>query len=115
MSFKRHSEKPDAPTQKIVDEMRALGFVVEHIGRPVDLAISHPSWLPNTWRLVEVKRPANKRGSPRLDKRQKAQAAFVAAHGIPYVTSTKQLIEALGAAQCRLPDDFDVVPTWRSA
>lgn len=99
MSFKRRSDKPDAPTQKIVDEMRALGFVVEHIGRPVDLAVSHASWLPNTWRMVEVKRPANKKGSPRLDKRQKEQAAFVATHGIPYVTSTEQLLTALGCVR----------------
>lgn len=96
MSFRRHSEKPDAPTQKIVDELRSMCFDVIHVGRPVDLLVRAPNWPENTWKLVEVKRPANKAGSPRLDKRQKEQAEFCAVHGVPYVTSTQQLLESLG-------------------
>lgn len=96
MSFRRHSEKPDAPTQKIVDELRALHFDVECIGRPVDLLVRAPGWPMNTWMLLEVKRPANKRNDPRLDKRQKAQAEFCSRHCVPYVTSTEQALDALG-------------------
>lgn len=96
MSFRRHSEKPDAPTQKIVDELRALHFDVEHIGRPVDLLVRAPGWPMNTWKLLEVKRSANKRGEPKLDRRQKAQAEFCALHCVPYVTNTEQALIALG-------------------
>lgn len=96
MSFRRHNDKPDVPTQQIVDELRALHFDVEHIGRPVDLLVRAPGWPMNTWMLMEVKRPANKKGSPRLDKRQKEQAAFCAEHAVPYVTTTEQALSYLG-------------------
>ena len=96
MSYRRHNDKPDQVTQRIVDELRALHFDALYIGRPVDLAVRAPGWPMNTWMLVEVKRPANKKGSPRLDKRQKEQAAFCAEHGVPYITSTEQALEYLG-------------------
>lgn len=96
MGYKRRHDKPDAPTQQIVDELRALHFDVELIGQPVDLLVHAPGWEPNTWMLIEVKRPANKRGSPRLDKRQREQQAFCVRHGVPYVTSTEQALEYLG-------------------
>lgn len=102
MSFKRRSDKPDAPTQKIVDELRALHFDVEPIGRPVDLLVHAPGWPINTWRLLEVKRSANKRNDPRLDKRQQAQAEFCALHCVPYVTNTEQALEALGFQRARV-------------
>jgi hypothetical protein len=109
MSYYRHSDKPDAPTQRIVDELRALHFDVQLIGQPVDLLVRAPGWPMNTWMLLEVKRPANKRGTPRLDKRQKAQAEFCARHQVPYVTSTEQALAALGVFR-GLPDDFTVLP-----
>jgi hypothetical protein len=96
VSFRRHSDKPDAPAQKIIDELLALHFEVEHIGRPVDLLVRAPGWPMNRWMLLEVKRPANKRNDPRLDKRQKAQAEFCALQGVPYVTNTEQALIALG-------------------
>lgn len=102
MSFRRRSDKPDAPTQKIVDELRALHFDVECIGRPVDLLVHAPGWPMNRWALLEVKRPANKKGSPRLDKRQKEQAEFCALHCVPYVTNTEQALEALGFQRARV-------------
>lgn len=95
MSFRRHSDKPDAVTQQIVDELRALHFSVEHIGRPADIVVRRATWKPNLWVMLEVKRPRNKRGDPRLDKRQKAQAEFCEEYGVPYVTSTEQALEFL--------------------
>lgn len=112
VSYKRRADKPDAPTQRIVDELRALHFEVHHVGRPVDLLVRAPTWPPNTWKLLEVKRPANKRNDPRLDKRQKAQAEFCERHQVPYVTSTEQALAALGVFR-GLPDDFTVLPTRR--
>jgi len=95
MSFRRHSDKPDAVTQQIVDELRALHFSVVHIGRPCDLLVRRAMWPVNMWVLIEVKRPANKKGEPKLDKRQKAQAEFCEEYGVPYVTSTEQALEYL--------------------
>jgi hypothetical protein len=95
LSFRRHSDKPDKVTQQIVDELRALHFSVEFVGRPVDLLIRKPSWPVNRWAMLEVKRPANKKMEPRLDKRQKAQAEFCEEYGVPYVTNTLQAIEYL--------------------
>lgn len=95
MSYRRHTDKPDKVTQQIVDELRALHFDVEHVGRPCDLLVRRPAWPYNLWTLIEVKRPANKKGDPRLDKRQKEQAQFVLQHGVPYVTNTQQALDYL--------------------
>lgn len=35
MSFNRFAKRADKTTQQIVDELRALGFHVEHIRHPV--------------------------------------------------------------------------------
>jgi hypothetical protein len=95
MSYRNHFDKPDKVTQQIVDELRALHFSVEFVGRPVDLLVRKAAWPPNRWAMIEVKRPANKKGEPKLDKRQKDQAEFCAEYGVPYVTNTLQAIEYL--------------------
>jgi len=46
MGYNRFARKADTTTQRIVDELRAVGYVVEYIGRPVDIMVSHPTWPP---------------------------------------------------------------------
>jgi hypothetical protein len=85
MSFNRYARKADKSTQGIVDELRALGYVVAYIDKPVDLMVTHPSWPPNTWRLVECKTPKGKKGEVKLRKDQEKQQEFCSQHGVPYV------------------------------
>jgi hypothetical protein len=85
MGFNRYARRADKSTQGIVDELRALGYTVEYVGRPVDLLVTHPSWPPNTWRLVECKTPKGKKGELKLRADQAKQQAFCATNGVPYV------------------------------
>lgn len=89
--MRRHYRAPiprsDKSTQDIVDELRALGYTVEFVGRPVDLLVTHPSWPPNVWRLMECKTPKGKKGELKLRKDQERQQQFCAQHGVPYVLS----------------------------
>lgn len=97
MSFNRYAKRADKATQQIVDELRALGYSVVYLGLPVDLAVTHTRWELNEWRLLEVKSARKKKtGDVVLDKRQQAQADFCAEHGVPYVTTTREALMAIG-------------------
>jgi len=87
MSFRRPHSKPDASTQTIVDELRAVGYVVIYVSRPTDLLVTHPSWPPNTFRLLECKSPKGKKGVLKLRKDQDDQYRFCMEHGVPYVVT----------------------------
>lgn len=100
MGFKRQLSKPDATTQKIVDELRAIGFDVIYVNQPVDLLVTHPTWSPNTWRLLEVKSHRLKNGEAKLDKRQQAQRDFCELHSVPYVTDSFEALKYLRGATC---------------
>lgn len=95
MSFNRYARRADATTQQIVDELRALGYVVTYLGLPVDLAVTHPTWPRNTFRFLECKTPRGKKGAVRLDKRQQAQREFCERHQVPYVTNGLQALTYL--------------------
>src|SRR5690606_42043801 len=86
MSFRRHSDKPDAVTQQIVDELRALHFSVEHIGRPWDLLVRRATWPVAKGAGIGVGRPANKQGDPELDKPREAPAGLGEEYGGPDAT-----------------------------
>jgi len=92
MGYNRFARKADTTTQRIVDELRAVGYVVEHIGRPVDIMVSHPTWPPNTWKLLECKSEKLKNGQVKLRKDQEKQRAFCAEHGVPYVLTGEEAI-----------------------
>jgi hypothetical protein len=96
MSFNRYAKRPDAITESIVRDLRALGFVVTFIGLPVDLLVRHPKWGANCFKLLEVKSNKKKSGAVVLDKRQQDQKEFCATHGVPYATSTFEALLALG-------------------
>lgn len=97
MAFNRMFKRPDKVTQQIVDELRALGFSVTHIGLPVDLAVHHPKWGSNVFKFLEVKsRRKARSGDVALDKRQEKQKEFCEEHGVPYVTNTIEALRELG-------------------
>jgi len=97
VSFRRPQlSKPDKVTQQIVDELRALGFTVMFLGRPVDLMVTHEKWGFNTWKLLEVKSKKKANGDVHLDPRQKKQREFCKQHNVPYITSTREALLALG-------------------
>lgn len=84
MSFNRYARKADKSTQQIVDELRALGYTVEYVGKPVDLLVSHATWPLNTWKLIECKTPKGKAGVLKLRADQQKQQDFCAQHGVHY-------------------------------
>jgi hypothetical protein len=96
VGFNRYAKRADTTTQQIVDELRALGFHVEHIGLPVDLAVHHPKWGKNTWKFLEVKSRKKASGEVVLDKRQQKQADFCKDYGVPYVCDTFEALLSLG-------------------
>lgn len=97
MSWRRRTDKPDAPTQTIVDELRTLGYVVCY-ERSSDLSVRHPTWQANIWRKLEVKPPL-KSGKPKIRKDQAEQTQWLRSMGIPCVTSTEQALVYLRMVQ----------------
>lgn len=92
----RRAAKVDTVQQEIVEGLRAAGYRVEIIGKPVDLAVfvqpfgsTSPAWL-----MVEVKTPT-KSGKRRRRADQEAQDAFIAETGTPVVMSLKEALAAL--------------------
>lgn len=92
MSFNRYAKRADKTTQQIVDELRAVGYVVKFIGLPVDIMVSHPTWPLNTWKLLECKTPQGKAGVVRMRKDRATQQSFCTEHGVPYVTTGEQAL-----------------------
>ena len=88
----RYARKTDTTQADIVSALRSAGWHVWLIGIPCD-ALCYKNGV---FRMLEFKTARNKRGEPRLDKRQTAQAEFCALTGTPYVTSPEQALEALG-------------------
>ena len=96
MSFNRYARRPDKVTKAIVDGLRADGYEVEYIDKPVDLLVRHPSWPKNVFRGLECKSRKKKNGEVVLDKRQEEQRKFCETHGVPYVTDVFEARLALG-------------------
>ena len=96
MSWRYRKDKPDAVTEKIVEELRARGYECVYLGQPTDLLVRHNSWCKNWWRLIECKSRKLKSGKVQLDKRQKEQQQFCEEHGVPYVTDCFEARLALG-------------------
>lgn len=96
MSYKRPQiHRPDTTTSTIVTELRNRGYVVRHIGRPVDLLVTHPSWPHNTWKLLECKSPSPK-GELKLRKDQQEQREFCEKNKVPYALSALEALNAMG-------------------
>jgi hypothetical protein len=85
----------DKTTKAIVDALRECGYRVEYIGRPVDLLVSHASWPPNTWKLLECKTPEGKKGQVWHRDRMKKQQDFCSAHAVPYTVNAESAIKWL--------------------
>ncbi len=96
MSYNRYARRADATTATIVTELRNRGYVVTHIGRPVDLLITHPSWPHNTWKLLECKSPSGKEQKLKLRKDQQEQREFCEKNKVPYAISALEALHAMG-------------------
>lgn len=85
MSYNRHARRVDDSAKIIIEAVRKAGYEVSIIGRPVDVAVRHPTWPANWWRFCELKTPRGvKNPKAAFDKRRKDQNDFVSAHHVPY-------------------------------
>ncbi len=91
----RFARRTDTTQTAIVTALRAAGWLVYVIEEPCDLLVYNPA--TDVWRTLEAKTPRNKRGDPRIDKRQVKQNEFLAATNTPRVTSPEAALKAIGA------------------
>lgn len=92
----RRAAKVDTSQQSIVDGLRAHGYRVEIIGKPVDLAIYVQPFgsTTATWMFMEVKTPT-KSGKRRPRADQEAQERFIRETGTPVVMNLQEALKAL--------------------
>ena len=93
----RRAAKKDNAQSEIVKGLRAAGYsvtVLNQEGIP-DLMVAERYWPAGMFKLLETKSKRNKDGSITLDKRQEKQIEFCRAHGVPYVTTLQEALEAL--------------------
>ena len=110
MSIQRWAAKPDSNRAEIVAALRKAGCVVYDIRRPVDLLVGYRhqsidrqagviyATTPATM-LMEIKRPAGKRGGTSHSKHTEAQLAFLKSwNGGPVATvdSPEAALRAIG-------------------
>lgn len=86
--------KRDKSEPAIVTALQDAGYQV-HRQMRVDLAVRKHYWEPGVVMLIECKTPINKRNGARIDKRQKAQLAFLAQTGVPRVTTPAAALAAV--------------------
>lgn len=94
MTFNRYARKSDEVQDDLVRDLRAWGYIVSVIGRPVDLAVRHREWPPGLHLLMECKTPGTA-GARGKRKDQEEQTKFIAETGVPVVTSFESALEAL--------------------
>ena len=87
----RRAVRRDNSEKPIVAALEAAGAIVLK-KLPVDLLV----YYRGSWRLLEAKTPKASR-SPAMLRRQKEQAAFIKAFGIPVVTEAGSALAAIGA------------------
>lgn len=96
MSIRRWAARADKAQPAIVEALRAAGYRVELIRKPVDLAIRHPRWPANRWMLAEAKTPMSKKSTqPRKRKDQEEQDQFCKDFAVPRWTTPEQALEEL--------------------
>lgn len=98
MSFNRYARRTDNAQASIVSGLECMGCSVVSIGRPVDLLVRYPSWPANRWMLLEIKTEKGKHPRIRLRSDQERQQEFCRAHRVPYVSTLKEAMEAMGIA-----------------
>ena len=89
----RRIHRSDTTRKFIVETLRKFGYFVWDIGRPCDLLIYRPR--DKRWFTMECKSPRNKKGEPKLDKRQVEQGDFCSLTETPYITSAQQALDYL--------------------
>lgn len=91
----RYARKVDTTQASIVQALRDAGWSVWIIEEPCDLLC----WKAGSgFHTLECKTPRNKRGDPRIDKRQVTQNEFLELTGTPRVTSVEAALAAVGVS-----------------
>lgn len=89
----KYAAKADKTQQPIIDAIRAAGWEVYLIRKPVDLLCIKGGRV----RLLECKTPTGKRNpSARWRKDQQEQNEFILRTGTPRVTTPEQALRELG-------------------
>lgn len=88
--------KRDKSEPAIVEALEAAGYDVYRQQRS-DLMVRKSYWEPGTFLVMECKTGQGKKGRIAVDKRQKAQIAFLKQTGVPRVTTPAMALEAVRA------------------
>lgn len=97
MSIRRWAARVDTTQKEIVAALRAAGYQVELIRKPVDLAVRHPRWPLNRWMFAEAKTlEGTKTKRVYARAKSKKQTDFCINQGIPLWTSAEQALKAVG-------------------
>lgn len=91
MSLSRYAKKRDSAEPAIIEALEAAGWLVEQLDTPVDLLC----WRGGLVKLLEVKTGRGKKLTVARDKRQKAQADFLALTGTPIVRTPEEALKAV--------------------
>ena len=86
----RRAAKRDMAEPGVVSDLEAAGCMV-YRELPSDLLIHRPTWGAGWFRVQEVKDP-----KAYADKRQKKQAAFLAATGVSKVRTAEDALKDVG-------------------
>lgn len=97
MSFNRYNKRRDATQSEIITTLTQAGIQVWEIGRPVDLLCRFwcATHQTHCWEPLEAKTIHSDRRTPRLDKRQREQIAFLEQTGTAKVTTGLEALQAL--------------------
>lgn len=90
MSHKYIVHRIDDTQKAIVAVLEATGWQV-FTRLPCDLLL----YRGGVWKTLECKTAKNKSNDPKLDKRQKKQAEFLAATNTPIAVTPQQALEAV--------------------
>jgi hypothetical protein len=88
----RRAAKRDEAEGPIVEALQAIGALCWRLNYPCDLLVRHRE----RWHLLEVKTGRGVRLTVPKDKRQSAQAEFIAATGTPIVRTPQEALHAIG-------------------
>ena len=97
MSYMRYARKNDKSQPEAVAELRKLGYIVEIIGKPVDVMVRHHLWPENVWCVAEFKTP-NAKGEVVMRKDRVDQQSFCNDHNVPYWTGIESALNYLQLA-----------------
>jgi hypothetical protein len=97
VSVPRYAAKRDSVEPAIIEALEKAGWHVWQLDEPCDLLLWKPELGPGIFRMLEVKTGRGKRLTVAKDKRQQAQANFIASTQTPIVRTPLEALKAVGA------------------